>query len=41
MAARYGDLLSPAGGEADSYINMPRHDVTTLKAGYSASGRCC
>jgi zinc/manganese transport system substrate-binding protein len=29
----YGDSLSPAGGEADSYLNMLRHDVTVLKAG--------
>jgi len=29
----YGDSLSPAGGEADSYIQMLRHDVSTLKAG--------
>jgi zinc/manganese transport system substrate-binding protein len=29
----YGDALSPAGGEADSYIKMLRHDVSTLKAG--------
>ena len=29
----YGDSLSPAGGEADSYIAMLRHDVSTLKAG--------
>jgi zinc/manganese transport system substrate-binding protein len=29
----YGDALSPRGGEADSYIDMLRHDVTTLKAG--------
>ena len=29
----YGDSLSPAGGEADSYIKMLRHDVATLKAG--------
>jgi zinc/manganese transport system substrate-binding protein len=29
----YGDSLSSAGGEADSYIAMLRHDVTTLKAG--------
>jgi zinc/manganese transport system substrate-binding protein len=29
----YGDSLSPAGGEADSYIEMLRHDVATLKAG--------
>jgi zinc/manganese transport system substrate-binding protein len=28
-----GDSLSPAGGEADNYIEMLRHDVTTLKAG--------
>jgi zinc/manganese transport system substrate-binding protein len=29
----YGDSLSPPGGEADTYVNMLRHDVTTLKAG--------
>lgn len=29
----YGDSLSPAPGEADSYIGMLRHDVSTLKAG--------
>jgi zinc/manganese transport system substrate-binding protein len=29
----YGDSLSPAGGEADSYIAMLRHDVATLKTG--------
>ena len=29
----YGDSLSPKGGEADSYIEMLRHDVSTLKAG--------
>ena len=29
----YGDLLSPAGGEADSYMDMLHHDVATLKAG--------
>lgn len=29
----YGDSLSPADGEADSYIKMLRHDVATLKAG--------
>ena len=29
----YGDALSPAGGEADSYLMMLRHDVATLKAG--------
>jgi zinc/manganese transport system substrate-binding protein len=32
----YGDSLSPAGGEADSYIEMLRHDVATLKAGMLA-----
>ena len=30
----YGDSLSPADGEADSYIKMLRHDVATLKAGH-------
>jgi zinc/manganese transport system substrate-binding protein len=29
----YGDALSKPGGEADTYIKMLRHDVTTLKAG--------
>lgn len=29
----YGDSLSRADGEADSYIKMLRHDVATLKAG--------
>ena len=29
----YGDSLSPAGGEAASYLQMLRHDVVTLKAG--------
>ncbi|MGC2204209.1 MAG: zinc ABC transporter substrate-binding protein [Stellaceae bacterium] len=29
----YGDALSPKDGEADSYIEMLRHDVATLKAG--------
>ena len=29
----YGDALSPKDGEADSYIEMLRHDVSTLKAG--------
>src|ERR1700722_1312978 len=29
----YGDALSPAGGEAASYLEMLRHDVATLKAG--------
>jgi zinc/manganese transport system substrate-binding protein len=33
----YGDALSPAGGEADSYLNMLRHDVATLKAGMSGN----
>jgi len=32
----YGDSLSPAGGDADSYIEMLRHDVATLKAGMLA-----
>jgi zinc/manganese transport system substrate-binding protein len=29
----YGDALSPVGGEADTYLQMLRHDVSTLKAG--------
>ena len=29
----YGDALSRPGGEADSYLGLLRHDVTTLKAG--------
>jgi len=29
----YGDALSPPGGPAGTYIDMIRHDVTTLKAG--------
>lgn len=29
----YGDALSKPGGEADSYLAMVRHDVSTLKAG--------
>ena len=29
----YGDSLSPAGGEADSYLKMVRHDVSALKSG--------
>jgi zinc/manganese transport system substrate-binding protein len=29
----YGDALSPSPAEADSYINMLRHDAETLKAG--------
>jgi zinc/manganese transport system substrate-binding protein len=29
----YGDALSPAGGEADTYLKMLRHDVSTFKAG--------
>jgi zinc/manganese transport system substrate-binding protein len=33
----YGDALSPAGGEADSYIKMLRHDVVTLTAGMSSN----
>ena len=33
----YGDSLSPAPGEADSYITMLRHDLATLKAGMLAN----
>ena len=33
----YGDSLSPADGEADSYTKMLRHDVSTLKAGMLAN----
>ncbi|HET7879799.1 MAG TPA: zinc ABC transporter substrate-binding protein [Acetobacteraceae bacterium] len=29
----YGDTLSPAGGEADTYLKMLSHDIATLKAG--------
>jgi zinc/manganese transport system substrate-binding protein len=29
----YGDSLSPSPGEADTYVKMLRHDVSTLKAG--------
>ena len=29
----YGDALSKPGGEADTYLKMVRHDVTTLIAG--------
>lgn len=29
----YGDSLSAKGGEADSYLNLLRHDVVTLKIG--------
>jgi zinc/manganese transport system substrate-binding protein len=29
----YGDALSQPGGEADTYIRMLRHDITTLKDG--------
>jgi ABC-type Zn uptake system ZnuABC Zn-binding protein ZnuA len=29
----YGDSLSPAGGEAPTYLAMLRHDVAVLKAG--------
>jgi len=29
----YGDALSKAGGEADTYIAMLRHDVATIKTG--------
>jgi zinc/manganese transport system substrate-binding protein len=33
----YGDSLSPAPGEADTYLKMLRHDVSTLKAGMLAN----
>ena len=33
----YGDSLSPSPGEADTYIKMLRHDVSTLKAGMLAN----
>jgi zinc/manganese transport system substrate-binding protein len=33
----YGDSLSPAGGEAASYLEMLRHDVVTLKAGMQSN----
>jgi zinc/manganese transport system substrate-binding protein len=33
----YGDALSPKGGEADTYLEMLRHDVSTLKAGMLAN----
>ena len=29
----YGDAFSPAGGVADTYIKMLRHDVASLKIG--------
>jgi zinc/manganese transport system substrate-binding protein len=29
----YGDALSKPGGEADSYVKMLRHDISTLKEG--------
>jgi zinc/manganese transport system substrate-binding protein len=29
----YGDALSRPGGEADTYIQMLRYDIATLKAG--------
>ncbi len=32
----YGDSLSPAPGEADTYLKMLRHDVSVLKAGMMA-----
>jgi zinc/manganese transport system substrate-binding protein len=31
----YGDSLSPASGEADTYLKMLRHDVSVLKTGMS------
>jgi zinc/manganese transport system substrate-binding protein len=33
----YGDALSPKGGEADTYLKMLTHDVSTLKAGMLAN----
>ena len=33
----YGDSLSPAGGEAASYLEMLRHDVATLKTGMQSN----
>ena len=33
----YGDSLSTSPGEADSYLEMLRHDVTVLKAGMLAN----
>ena len=33
----YGDSLSPAGGDADTYLAMLRHDVSALKAGMSGN----
>ena len=33
----YGDSLSPSPGEADTYIKMLRHDVSTLKTGMLAN----
>lgn len=29
----YGDALSKPGGEADTYVKMIRHDISTIKAG--------
>jgi zinc/manganese transport system substrate-binding protein len=29
----YGDALSPPGGEAPTYLDMIRHDISTMKAG--------
>jgi len=29
----YSDALSPAGGDADTYLKMMRHNIATLKAG--------
>jgi len=33
----YGDSLSPAPGEADTYLKMLRHDVSVLRAGMMAN----
>ena len=33
----YGDSLSPAPGQADTYLKMLRHDVSVLKAGMTTN----
>jgi zinc/manganese transport system substrate-binding protein len=33
----YGDALSKPDGEAGTYIDMIRHDISTLKAGMLAN----
>jgi hypothetical protein len=37
----YGDLLSPVGGEADSYIKMLRHDEACPGEGWARRPRVC